>query len=313
MVDDDRMLRRELERVTDSAETARRRAGDVERRVDELVREVSSLTEQLTDTDETVAATTTGVNALRGEMQQVATQVEWLTRVVMAGNDESEIDLDEIDGEDSERLVGLIRAGDEARRGLANEDTMTSWTKMVEKVDDLEAQVNNQLHEAVVLSHAVLTARENERMYADWDGNFGGVHLRYIATKEQLKTARRDAAGAKRKLEAERRRRDEVDDVITAGREADEQLRQSRRARIEQAVIGNGHLPYWFTHALGHAPPQDQTDAWMKTAVAVTVYRAVHHVRDPVQALGPTPAEHERTHTEHATLWQQIQNVTWTG
>ncbi|SEQ48712.1 hypothetical protein [Lentzea albida] len=83
----------------------------------------------------------------------------------------------------------------------------------------------------------------------------------------------------------------------SAGNEAIKRTRQQIRARIEDAVANDLLFPAWFENAMGPAAPPGRADDWLYTATDVVLYRLLHDVTSPADALGPAPAEdgHRKT------------------
>ena len=88
----------------------------------------------------------------------------------------------------------------------------------------------------------------------------------------------------------------------SAGNEAIKRTRQQIRARIEDAVANDLLFPAWFENALGPAAPPGRADDWLYTATDVVLYRLLHGVTSPADALGPAPAEDGHRKTLHDRL-----------
>jgi len=83
----------------------------------------------------------------------------------------------------------------------------------------------------------------------------------------------------------------------SAGNEAVAEARAKIRERIEDAVARDLLFPAWFENILGPAAPPGKADDWLYTATDVVLYRLLHEVTSPADALGPAPQElgHRRT------------------
>lgn len=88
----------------------------------------------------------------------------------------------------------------------------------------------------------------------------------------------------------------------SAGNEAIAQARQKIRARIEDAVARDLLFPAWFENMLGPAAPPGKADDWLYTATDVVLYRLLHDVTSPADALGSPPQEQGHRRTLHDRL-----------
>ncbi|RDI25574.1 hypothetical protein [Lentzea flaviverrucosa] len=88
----------------------------------------------------------------------------------------------------------------------------------------------------------------------------------------------------------------------SAGNEAIAHTRQLIRARIEDAVARDLLFPAWFENMLGPAAPPGKADDWLYTATDVVLYRLLHDVTSPADALGPAPEEEGHRKTLHDRL-----------
>ncbi|MGW4212536.1 hypothetical protein ACWEIJ_31415 [Lentzea sp. NPDC004789] len=88
----------------------------------------------------------------------------------------------------------------------------------------------------------------------------------------------------------------------SAGNEAVGQARELIRARIEDAVARDLLFPAWFENMLGPAAPPGKADDWLYTATDVVLYRLLHDVTSPANALGPAPQEQGHRRSLHDRL-----------
>jgi uncharacterized coiled-coil protein SlyX len=88
----------------------------------------------------------------------------------------------------------------------------------------------------------------------------------------------------------------------SAGNEAVGQARALIRARIEDAVARDLLFPAWFENMLGPAAPPGKADDWLYTATDVVLYRLLHDVTSPANALGPAPREQGHRRDLHDRL-----------
>lgn len=91
----------------------------------------------------------------------------------------------------------------------------------------------------------------------------------------------------------------------SAGNEAVAQARQQIRARIEDAVANDLLFPAWFENMLGPAAPPGKADDWLYTATDVVLYRLLHGVTSPADALGPAPRDEGHRKTLHDRLTRE--------
>ncbi|WP_439660097.1 hypothetical protein ACSHWB_00490 [Lentzea sp. HUAS TT2] len=88
----------------------------------------------------------------------------------------------------------------------------------------------------------------------------------------------------------------------SAGNEAIKRTRRQIRTRIEDAVANDLLFPAWFENMLGPAAPPGKADDWLYTATDVVLYRLLHGVTSPADALGPAPSEEGHRKTLHDRL-----------
>jgi hypothetical protein len=88
----------------------------------------------------------------------------------------------------------------------------------------------------------------------------------------------------------------------SAGNEAIKRTRQQIRARVENAVANDLLFPAWFENAMGPAAPPGRADDWLYTATDVVLYRLLHDITSPADALGPAPDEDGHRKTLHDRL-----------
>jgi chromosome segregation ATPase len=88
----------------------------------------------------------------------------------------------------------------------------------------------------------------------------------------------------------------------SAGNEAVAEVRRKIRTRIEDAVARDLLFPAWFENMLGPAAPPGKADDWLYTATDVVLYRLLHDVTSPADALGPPPQEQGHRRSLHDRL-----------
>lgn len=94
----------------------------------------------------------------------------------------------------------------------------------------------------------------------------------------------------------------------SAGNEAVAEARQKIRTRIEDAVASDLLFPAWFENMLGPAAPPGKADDWLYTATDVVLYRLLHDVTSPADALGSPPQEQGHRRTLHDRLIVECAN-----
>ncbi|GLY50988.1 hypothetical protein [Lentzea sp. NBRC 102530] len=88
----------------------------------------------------------------------------------------------------------------------------------------------------------------------------------------------------------------------STGNEAIKHARVVIRGRIEDAVASDLLFPAWFENILGPAAPPGRADDWLYTATDVVLYRLLHKITSPADALGPVPEEDGHRKTLHVRL-----------
>ncbi|MGI5506637.1 hypothetical protein [Lentzea sp. CA-135723] len=88
----------------------------------------------------------------------------------------------------------------------------------------------------------------------------------------------------------------------STGNEAIKHVRNLIRVRLEDAVASDLLFPAWFENVLGPAAPPGRADDWLYTATDVVLYRLLHEVTSPADALGPAPEEDGHRKTLHDRL-----------
>lgn len=88
----------------------------------------------------------------------------------------------------------------------------------------------------------------------------------------------------------------------SAGNEAVAEARAKIRERIEDAVARDLLFPAWFENILGPAAPPGKADDWLYTATDVVLYRLLHDITSPADALGPAPQEQGHRRNLHERL-----------
>ncbi len=75
----------------------------------------------------------------------------------------------------------------------------------------------------------------------------------------------------------------------TKGLQARSTLAKKIRTRLGEILRDDLLMPIWFDRVLGPTAPANNTQEWLDTAVEVVLYRLMHHIEDPVLALGQRP------------------------
>ena len=88
----------------------------------------------------------------------------------------------------------------------------------------------------------------------------------------------------------------------SAGNEAVAEARATIRERVEDAVARDLLFPAWFENVLGPAAPPGKADDWLYTATDVVLYRLLHDITSPADALGQAPQDQGHRRSLHERL-----------
>ncbi|MDX8036080.1 hypothetical protein SK803_38290 [Lentzea sp. BCCO 10_0856] len=243
----------------------------------EAAQQQLSTTNQFRDTTRKVTKTNDRITELAESVHRLERLLVALNRKVRAGETQK-ADFD-IWPEVPKALIARILAGQEAyARKTFTPQEAKSTRKSI-------AEYDRAAHEAIDAAEALTHLPPNaealwRKKYKQW---------RAITTQERPvapdeNTHARDTAAK------------------SAGNEAVAEVRQKIRTRIEDAVARDLLFPAWFENMLGPAAPPGKADDWLYTATDVVLYRLLHDVTSPADALGTAPQEQGHRRTLHDRL-----------
>jgi len=232
-----------------------------------------STTNQIRDTARKITKTNERVTELAESVHRLERLLVALNRKVRAGDTEK-ADFDDWP-EIGKSLLARILAGQEA---YARKTFTPQEAKDTRKAI---AQYDRHVHEAIDAAEALTTLPPNAE--ALW-------RKKYKQWQTLVKAGERPEAP-----DGDTHAKDTA--AKSAGNEAVAEVREHIRARIEDAVARDLLFPAWFENMLGPAAPPGKADDWLYTATDVVLYRLLHEVTSPADALGPAPQElgHRRT------------------
>jgi hypothetical protein len=236
-----------------------------------------STTNQVRDTNRKLTRTNDRITELAESVHRLERLLVALNRKVRAGETQK-ADFDTWP-EIGKPLLARILAGQEAyARKTFTPDEAKQTRKAI-------AAYDRQAHEAIDAAEALTTLPPNaeslwRKKYQQWQ----------TITKLQRPEA----------PDADTHAKDTA--AKSAGNEAVAEVRGLIRARIEDAVARDLLFPAWFENMLGPAAPPGKADDWLYTATDVVVYRLLHDVTSPADALGPAPQEHGHRRSLHDRL-----------
>lgn len=236
-----------------------------------------STTNQLRDTNRKLTRTNDRITELAESVHRLERLLVALNRKVRAGETEK-ADFDTWP-EIGKPLLARILAGQEA---YARKTFTPEEAKHTRKAI---AAYDRQAHEAIDAAEALTTLPPNaeslwRKKYKQWQA----------ITKIERPQAPDDDTHAKDTA------------AKSAGNEAVAEARRLIRTRIEDAVARDLLFPAWFENMLGPAAPPGKADDWLYTATDVVLYRLLHDVTSPADALGPAPQEHGHRRSLHDRL-----------
>ncbi|MDT7783717.1 MAG: hypothetical protein QOF58_2136 [Pseudonocardiales bacterium] len=236
-----------------------------------------STTNQLRDTTRKLAKTNERVTELADSVHRLERLLVALNRKVRAG-ETRKADFDSWP-EIEKSLIARILAGQEA---YARKTFTPQEAKNTRKAI---ADYDRAAHEAIDAAEALTTLPPNaeslwRKKYRQW----------HTITRKQRPDAPDETGHAKDTA------------AKSAGNEAVAEARDLIRARIEDAVAQDLLFPAWFENMLGPAAPPGKADDWLYTATDVVLYRLLHDVTSPANALGAAPQEQGHRRTLHDRL-----------
>ncbi|MFD5825737.1 hypothetical protein [Lentzea sp. NPDC060358] len=236
-----------------------------------------SAANQIRDTTRKLSRTDDRVSELAESVHRLERLLVAVNRKVRAGSTER-ADF-ETWPEIGDQQLSRISAGQEA---YARKTFTPQEAKQARKaVAEYDENAREAIDAAEALTHLPANAE------ALWRKNYKQWHRLTTQTRPELPdddTHARDTAAK------------------SAGNTAIAEVRQHIRTRIEDAVARDLLFPAWFENALGPAAPPGRADDWLYTATDVVLYRLLHNVNSPADALGPAPLEEGHRKTLHDRL-----------
>ncbi|MGZ3143918.1 hypothetical protein ACVDFE_18380 [Lentzea chajnantorensis] len=266
----------------DKVERLRKDLGTLTARLDDVetagAQQQLSATNQIRDNNRRLTGTNDRVSELAESVHRLERLLVALNRKVRAGVAER-ADFDDWPGID-QTLVDTILAGQDAyaRKTFTPQEAQDT-RKLIARYD---ARLAEAIDAAEGLTNLPANAESLWRAkYARWQA-FGKLGRRPPAPDDEAHAG--DAAAR------------------SQGNEAVAEARRQIRERIEDAVARDLLFPAWFENALGPAAPPGCADDWLCTATDVVLYRLLHGVDSPADALGPAPREQGHRRTLHDRL-----------
>ncbi|MFJ5989474.1 hypothetical protein [Lentzea sp. NPDC092896] len=267
--------------LDDKIERLKKELKSLETRIDHAQTEAAhtqlSQTNQLKDNTRKLTKTNDRVTELAESVHRLERLLVALNRKVRAGETQK-ADFDDWP-EVAEPLLTQILAGQEAyaRRTFTPQEAKDTRKAIAE----YDRRALEAFDAAEALTHLPPTAEALWRKnYKQWQA----------VTAQERPEAPDDDTYAK----------DTV--AKSAGNEAIARTRRLIRARVEDAVARDLLFPAWFENMLGPAAPPGRADDWLYTATDVVLYRLLHGVTSPADALGPVPSEEGHRKTLHDRL-----------
>jgi len=197
------------------------------------------------------------------------------------------IDLDGVPAE-LEPLVTQVRAAEEIRATILDEEMRAGYAERVDAYADLECSVAETRTRALRASRALASERAGGRAFRKAAGAYRRERERLRAQTEELRATQSGCEVALAALADDSRR--QQDYRAHHGAAAVDELAAHLRERIDVAVATHALFPAWFTITeLGHRPPAGRAAQWRDVATQVVLYRITHEVTHGVLALGPPP------------------------
>ncbi|SDH19519.1 hypothetical protein SAMN05216553_117153 [Lentzea fradiae] len=230
------------------------------------------VTNQIRDTTRKITKTDDRVSELAESVHRLERLLIALNRKVRAGNT-GKADFDSWPEVGDEQLARIAKGQEAyARRKFTPQEA-----KLARKaVAEYDRQALEAVEAAEALTHLPPTAESLWRKnYRQWTA---------ITTKVRPELPEGDTQASDSAAKS-------------AGNTAIAEVRRHIRARIEDAVARDLLFPAWFENMLGPAAPPGRADDWLYTATDVVLYRLLHKVTSPADALGPAPREdgHRKT------------------
>lgn len=296
-----------------------REVGDLDRQLHDLTRKVDELGGQIeeqaskwrNDLRSEVGDVRDDLDGLgtelRTELDGLARRVDLAERRTRRAAG-SVADLDAVD--DTLRvLVDRAAAGQAATDALLDPPARTRHQRTVERFTDLQVAITTGTDQLVAIARTLADTHYGTPKHSGALHAFRQARHHLQTNTRGLPAARSAAAKARQALNDDDTERGVHGPRIMTGDAAHTTLYRQLRDRIAAALDGDLVLPVWFTTVLGFQPPATNADTWIQTATAVLTFRVVHHIADPVVALGPRPDSADQTSraANHRRLTTQLE------
>jgi chromosome segregation ATPase len=210
------------------------------------------------------------------------------------------IDLDGIPAE-LEQLVAQVRAAEDIRATILDDDSRTGYDRWVSAYAELEHAAAETRGRALDASRALAAERAGGRAFRRAAAAYRRERDRLRAQTEELRATRAGCEAARAALAEDALRQETY--LAHRGASAVDDLAAYVRERVDAAVAAHALFPAWFTITeLGHRPPSGRATAWRDAAVQVVLYRIAYAVTHSVLALGEPPAAGHRAERHAAVL-----------
>jgi len=197
------------------------------------------------------------------------------------------IDLDGVPAELGP-LITQVRAAEEIRATILDEDIRVGYADRVDAYADLECSVAETRTLALHASRALAIERAGGRAFRKAAGAYRRERERLRAQTEELRATKLGCEVAQAALADDARRQEAY--RAHRGAAAVDELIAHLHERIDAAVETHALFPAWFTITeLGHRPPAGRAAQWRDVATQVVLYRITYQVTHGVLALGPPP------------------------
>ena len=241
------------------------------------------------------------IDEARTAVKSLASAVAWIERQIRADGNLTPVDLDTADA----TMHGLaLRAerGRESQDALLDDSQRAGHTRRIDAYRELRATIKTSTFRA--LDHCRVIAATDLADPRHVDAGVGFMQeLRTIeATRARRPAAQKAAEESQRALDHDDQQRGVHGPQVMTGEAASSTFNSRIRDRISTALRDGALMPTWFTTVLGHQPPADVTEQWLRTATSLLAYRITYTVTDPIVALGAPPASGD---TDRRAAWYQ--------
>ena len=287
-------MRYDLDRLEKEQETLAERLHRLrDYELDKLERDLQTELAQLgVDLRENIDEARTAVKSLAGA-------VAWIERRIRADDNLTPVDLDTADA----TMHGLaLRAerGRESQDALLDEHQRAGHTHRITAYQELRTSISDSTFRA--LDHCRVLAATDFADPRHVDAGLGFMQERRTIDTAKARTAsvKRAAAESQQALDHDDEQRGVHGPHVMTGDAARSTFDSRIRDRISTALRDGALMPIWFTTVLGHQPPADITEQWLRTATSLLAFRITYTITDPIVALGAPPAAGD---TDRRATW----------